>query len=60
MPAMASSSAARRLVLIPASPPTRPTKSDAVLKRYRLARVSLEGRDPARDARFAHLRASHD
>ena len=61
MLAMPSSpAAARRLVMVPAAPPARSAKPDSALKRYRLARVSLEGRERPRDARFAHLRASHD
>jgi hypothetical protein len=39
---------ARRVVLVPAAP--RTGRSDATVRRYRLARVRLEGRDapPAR------------
>jgi hypothetical protein len=45
---MTSPSTARRLVLVPAAP--RTGRSDATVRRYRLARVRLEDRDvpPAR------------
>jgi hypothetical protein len=57
---MTSSSAAptRRLVLVPAAP--RAGRSDASVRRYRLARLRLEGRDVAPAERFEHCRRSYD
>ena len=52
-------SVARRLVLVPAGPARSP-KPDPALRRYRLARVSVEGREVARQERFAHLKRSYD
>jgi hypothetical protein len=40
---------ARRLVLVPAGP----RRSDEVLRRFRLARVTLDGRDASRSGRRA-------
>lgn len=53
----ASAAPARRLVLVP-STSYRDQRSDARLRRYRLARIRLEGKAPAE--RFAHLKRSHD
>jgi hypothetical protein len=59
MSAMTSSTAAtRRLVLVPASP--RAERGDAAVRRYRLARLRLEGRDVARSQRFDHLKRTYD
>jgi hypothetical protein len=44
---MTSSAPTRRLVLVPAEP----RRSDAKLRRYRLARLRLEGRDVPRSER---------
>ncbi|MDP9383839.1 MAG: hypothetical protein M3P50_01140 [Actinomycetota bacterium] len=52
-------SAARRLVLVPAAPGRSP-KPDPALRRYRLARVAIEGREVARRERFSHLKRSYD
>jgi hypothetical protein len=46
---------ARRLVLLPAT-----GRDDELVRRYRLARLRLEPRDTTGDARFAHLKHSHD
>jgi hypothetical protein len=48
-----------RFLLLPEAA-ARPTERDESrgIKRYRLARLKLEGRDPL--DRFAHLRRSHD
>ena len=46
---------ARRLVLVPAD-----GRGDELVRRYRLARLRLEGRDVRGEERFAHLRHSHD
>jgi hypothetical protein len=60
MLAMTSSTAAatRRLVLVPAS--TRTERGDAAVRRYRLARLRLEGREVARAERFGHLKRTYD
>jgi hypothetical protein len=57
---MPSSTAAapRRLVLIPAAP--RAERGDAALRRYRLARLRLEGREVARSERFDHVKRMYD
>jgi hypothetical protein len=48
----------RRLVLVTAPP--RTGRSEATVRRYRLARLRLEDRDVARAERFAHCRRSYD
>jgi hypothetical protein len=45
----------RRLALVPTN-----GRSDATVRRYRLARLRLEDREVARAERFAHLKRSHD
>ncbi len=35
-------------------------RSDATVRRYRLARLRLEDREVARAERFAHLKRTHD
>jgi hypothetical protein len=46
----------RRLVLVPAAP----RRDDAAVRRFRLARLRLEGREVARAGRFDHVRRSYD
>jgi hypothetical protein len=53
---MTSPAPTRRLVLVPAEP----RRSDATLRRYRLARLRLEGRDVPRAERFAHCKRTYD
>ena len=48
----------RRLVLVPADP--RAGRGDAAVRRYRLARLRLEGRDVPPAERFAHCRRAYD
>ena len=48
-----SPAASRRLVLVPAAP--RADRGDAALRRFRLARLRLEGRDAAHAERFAQV-----
>ena len=45
----------RRLALVPTD-----GRSDASVRRYRLARLRLEDREVARAERFAHLKRAHD
>jgi len=59
-PPIGSSSAAaelpvRRLALVPTN-----GRSDATVRRYRLARLRLEDREVARAERFEHLKRAHD
>jgi hypothetical protein len=49
---------ARRLVLVPAEP--RSGRGAANLRRYRLARLRLEGRSVPAAERFAHVKRSYD
>ena len=53
-----ASAPARRLVLVPAAP--RAGRSDTAVRRYRLARLKLEGREVPPAERFAHCRRSYD
>jgi hypothetical protein len=45
----------RRLTLVPTN-----GRSDAAVRRYRIARLRLEDREVARAERFAHLKRTHD
>ena len=45
----------RRLALVATN-----GRSDATVRRFRLARLRLEDREVARAERFAHLKRSHD
>jgi hypothetical protein len=61
MLAMSSSSTAaatRRLVLVPAAP--RTDRGSATVRRYRFARLRLEGRDVPHAERFDHVKRSYD
>jgi hypothetical protein len=51
-----ASPAVRRLVLVPSDS----ARSEAGVRRFRLARLRLEGRETGGDARFAHLKRSYD
>ena len=50
--------AARRLVLVPAAESSG--RGEALVRRYRLARLRLEPREVRGDDRFAHLKQFHD
>jgi hypothetical protein len=61
MPAMTSAptpAATRRLILVPAAP--RADRGDAMVRRYRIARLRLEGREVARSQRFDRVKRSYD
>jgi hypothetical protein len=45
----------RRLALVPTD-----GRSNATVRRFRLARLRLEDREVARAERFAHLKRAHD
>lgn len=49
---------ARRLVLVPAAPASG--RTEASVRRYRLARLRLEGREVAREQRFEHVKRTYD
>jgi len=58
MTSPAATAPTRRLVLIPADP--RSGRGEATVRRFRLARLRLEGRDVPRAERFEHCRRSYD
>jgi hypothetical protein len=58
MTSPAATAPTRRLVLIPADP--RSGRGEAIVRRFRLARLRLEGRDVPRAERFEHCRRSYD
>lgn len=60
MTATTAAAATRRLVLVPAAPERAQGRGDAQVRRYRLARLRLEGRDVARTERFEHVKRSYD
>jgi hypothetical protein len=53
-------SAARRLVLVPAATSPRDRPASPGVRRFRLAQLRLEGRDVPRSERFTHLKRSYD
>jgi hypothetical protein len=57
---MPSTSAARRLILVPATASPRERPPTPGVRRFRLAQLRLEGRDVPRGERFTHLKRSHD
>jgi hypothetical protein len=57
---MPTSSAARRLVLVPAATSPRDRPVTPGVRRFRLAQLRLEGRDVPRSERFTHLKRSYD
>jgi len=58
MPASPAAAATRRLILVPASP--RAERGDAAVRRYRIARLRLVGREVARAERFDHVKRTYD
>ena len=57
---MPSTSAARRLVLVPAAASPRQKAPTPGVRRFRLAQLRLEGREVSRSERFTHLKRSYD
>jgi hypothetical protein len=57
MTSPASDSLVRRIVLVPADPRDTDRRD---CRRYRLARLRLEGRDVPAAERFAHLKRQYD
>ena len=55
-----TSTAARRLVLVPAATSPRDRPLTPGVRRFRLAQLRLEGREVPRSERFAHLKSTHD
>ncbi|HYI18027.1 MAG TPA: hypothetical protein VD836_04930 [Solirubrobacteraceae bacterium] len=55
MTSPASAAATRRLILVPSAP-----RGDEMVRRYRLARLRLEGRPAGKEERFAHVKRSYD
>ena len=55
-----STSAARRLVLVPAATSPRDRPLAPGVRRFRLAQLRLEGREVSRSERFTHLKRTHD
>jgi len=53
-----TAAATRRLILVQASP--RADRGDATVRRYRIARLRLEGREVSRAERFDHVKRSYD
>jgi hypothetical protein len=54
------STAARRLVLVPAATSPRNRPPTPGVRRFRLAQLRLEGREVPRSQRFEHLKRAHD
>jgi hypothetical protein len=50
--------ATRRLILVPSGPSS--SRGDEMVRRYRLARLRLEGRPVGKEERFEHVRRSYD
>lgn len=58
MTASVSAAPTQRLILVPST--ARADRGDATVRRFRLARLRLEGREVARAERFAPVRRSYD
>ena len=58
MTSASAAAAPRRLVLVPAPP--RADRGDAAVRRYRIARLRLEGREVSRAERFDHVKRAYD
>jgi hypothetical protein len=55
-----SAAAATRLVLVPTTPPRAQGRGDAQVRRFRLARLHLEGRDVSHLERLEHAKRLDD
>ena len=55
-----TTSAARRLVLVPAAASPRERPPTPGVRRFRLTQMRLDGRDVERSQRFTHLKRSYD
>jgi len=55
-----TTTAARRLVLVPAATSPRDRPLSPGVRRFRLAQLRLEGREVPRSQRFEHLKRAHD
>jgi hypothetical protein len=60
MLSMPSTTAARRLILVPAATSARQKAPSAGVRRFRLAQLRLEGRDVPSAERFTHLKRNYD
>ncbi len=60
MLSMPSTSATRRLILVPATSSPRAKPLSPGVRRFRLAQLRLEGRDVSRGERFTHLKRNYD
>ena len=58
MTSPSAAAATRRLVLVPTG--QRADRGDDSVRRFRLARLRLEGRPVAPEQRFAHVKRSYD
>jgi hypothetical protein len=58
MTSSTAAAAGRRLILVPSAP--RSGRGDGTVRRYRLARLRLEGRPADREERFEHVKRSYD
>jgi hypothetical protein len=52
--------AARRLILVPAAASPRQKPPTPGVRRFRLAQLRLEGRDVPESERFTHLKRAYD
>ena len=57
---MPSTSAARRLILVPAADSSRAKPPSPGVRRFRLAQLRLEGREVKGGERFTHLKRAYD
>ena len=55
-----TTSATRRLVLVPAANSPRDRPLSPGVRRFRLAQLRLEAREVPRSERFSHLKRVHD
>ena len=58
--AVTAATHARRVLLVPAAPRKTGSGRETAIKRFRLARLSVEPRDATGPGRFDHLKRSYD